>query len=180
MKSIIYILFFFISFINNIYCQSIFSALHIDRELELRKDILVNEITTEITFYNKDNIEKKKEITSLNSKNKIVSELRYDSEGKLKEKLIRIYDSTGTKTISRKIERWHPMFGYSSETAFYDYDEKGFLIKVTDKDQNNKVISETTIKNNENGNPVELKLKTSNNIDYGIEIAEYDYLNNTV
>lgn len=180
MKFKIILLLFFASFINSIYSQSIFSALHIDSDLELRKNILVSEITTEITFFNQNNIERKKEITSLNSKNKIITELRYDSEDNLKERLTRIHDSTGTKSISRKIERWHPIVGYSSETAFYDYDEKGFLIKVIDKNQNNKIIRETTIINNEKGNPIELKLKTDSNVDFGIEIAEYDYLNNSV
>lgn len=180
MKFKIILLLFFASFINSIYSQSIFSALHIDSDLELRKNILVSEITTEITFFNQNNIERKKEITSLNSKNKIITELRYDSEDNLKERLTRIHDSTATKSISRKIERWHPIVGYSSETAFYKYDEKGFLIKVIDKNQNNKIIRETTIINNEKGNPIELKLKTDSNVDFGIEIAEYDYLNNSV
>ncbi|MFY8181104.1 MAG: hypothetical protein ACOVLG_04950 [Flavobacterium sp.] len=180
MKNRIILLLFFASYFNSIYSQSIFSALHIDSDLELRKNILVSEITTEITFFNQDNIERKKEITSLNSKNKIITELRYDSEDNLKERLTRIHDSTGTKSISRKIERWHPIIGYTSETAFYEYDEKGFLTKVIDKNQNNKVIRETTIINNEKGDPIELKLKTDRDVDFGIEIAEYDYLNNSV
>lgn len=178
MKSIFYLIVIFFSFVNIVFSQNIFSALHHDGNIDLRKNSAVSEITTEITFYNQKNIEKKKEITSLNLKNKVIAELRYNAEGKLSERLTIIHDSTGTKSLSRKIERWHPIIGYSSETAFYEYDEKGFLIKVTDKSQNQVVIRESTIKNNENGNPIELKLKTDNDYDYGVEIAEYDYLNN--
>lgn len=180
MKIISILLFVLLSIVNNIYSQSIYSALHLDSDLDLRKDILVSQISTEITFYNQNNIERKREITSLNSKFKIVSELRYDSDGNLKERLTRMHDSTETKSTSSKIERWHPIIGYSSETAFYEYDHKGFLIKIATRNQDNKIIRETHIINNEKGNPIELKLKTDSNVHFGNEIAEYDYLKNSV
>ena len=178
MKFKITLLLFFV--FNSIYSQSIYSVLQIDSDLELRENIFVSEITTEIIFYNHDNIERRKKITSLNYKNKLISELRYDSEDKLKERLTILYDSTGEKSSLSKFERWHDIIGYSAETSFYEYDENGFLVKDIDKNQNNKVISETSIVNNERGHPIELKIKMDGNVDYGIEIAEYDYSNNSV
>jgi hypothetical protein len=172
----IYVLFQF----GAIYSQSIFSALRHDEKLELRDNIVVSEITTEIIFYNENNIEKKKEITTLNLKNKVICEHRFDSDSKLTERITILYDSTQTKSMTQKFERWHPLLGYSSEISVYEYDESGFLVKVIDKNKNGKVFRESFIKNNLKGNPIELKLRENNNFDYGMEKAKYDYENNSV
>ncbi len=106
--------------------------------------------------------------------------MRFGEGDKLETRLTRSFDSTGTRSLQRKIEHWHPVIGYSSETATYEYDENGFMIKVTDRNKNNQIIRETFLKNNENGHPIELKLNTGNSNSYGTEIAEYDYPNNMV
>lgn len=168
----------FLLYFGNIHSQSIFSALRHDDKLELRENIGVEEIVTEIKFYNKNGVEQKKEITSVNWQNRLVTELRYNSESILTARLIFLYDSTQTKSVSRKFETWHPIIGYSSETASYEYDKSGFLIKKIDKNSNGKISREIVIKNDERGNPIELKSIESNGIDYGKEIATYDYNNN--
>ncbi|WP_143954030.1 hypothetical protein [Robertkochia solimangrovi] len=162
------------------FSQSIFSALRHDDAIDLRSESKVKEITKTTTFFNKSGTEIKKDIIVVNHQNKITSELRYDESGKLETRLTRSFDSTGTRSLQRKIERWHPVIGYSSETATYEYDKNGFMIKVTDRNQNNQIIRETFLKNNENGHPIELKLNTGNSNSYGTEIAEYDYPNNMV
>ena len=168
----------FILFCFETYSQSIFSALRHDNSIDLRTDSKVKEITKKTVFYNKSGTETKKDIITVNHLNKITSELRYDENGKLETRLTRIFDSTGIRSLKRKIERWHPVIGYSSETATYEYDENGHMIKITDRNQNNQIIRETFLKNNENGHPIELKLNTGNSKSYGTEIAEYDYPNN--
>jgi len=160
------------------FSQSIFSALRHDDAIDLRTDSKVKELTKTTTFFNKSGTETKKDIIVVNHKNKITSELRYGENGKLETRLSRSFDSTGTRSLQRKIERWHPVIGYSSEIATYEYDENGFMIKITDRNKNNQIIRETFLKNNENGHPIELKLNTGNSNSYGTEIAEYDYPNN--
>jgi len=173
---IIYILFY----LNKIHSQSIFSALRHDDNLELRDSVDVSEITTEIKFYNENNIEQKKETTVVNSNNKLVTEQRYNDDFRLTERISFLYDSTQTKSLSRKFEKWHPIIGYSFETANYEYDQSGFLIKVIDKNKAGKIFRETSIKNDDRGNPIELKLTEFNNVDYGMETAEYNYEDNSV
>ncbi|MGO4913828.1 hypothetical protein [Leeuwenhoekiella sp. W20_SRS_FM14] len=160
------------------FSQSIFSALRHDDAIDLRTDSKVKELTKTTVFYNKSGTETKKDIIVVNKLNKITSELRYDKNGKLETRLSRTFDSTGIRSLQRKIERWHPVIGYSSETATYEYDENGFMIKITDRNQNNQIIRETFLKNNENGHPIELKLYAGNSNSYGTEITEYDYPNN--
>jgi YD repeat-containing protein len=160
------------------FSQSIFSALRHDDAIDLRTDSKVKEITKTTIFYNKSGTETKKDIIVVNQQNKITSELRYGENGKLETRLSRTFDSTGIRSLQRKIERWHPVIGYTSEIATYEYDENGFMIKITDRNQNNQIIRETFLKNNEKGHPIELKLNTGNSNSYGIEVAEYDYSNN--
>lgn len=169
-----------IIFNSKIQSQSIYSALRHDDKLDLKDNIQVEEIVTDIIFYNTNSIENQKEITIVNSKNKLVREDRYNDQSKIAQKLTFSYDSTQTKSLSRKHEKWHPLLGYSSETAFYEYDPSDFLIKIIDKNKDGKIFRETSITNDDKGNPIELKLKENNNFDYGMETAEYDYENNVV
>ena len=160
------------------FSQSIFSALRHDNAIDLRTDSKVKELTKTTIFYNKSGTETKKDIIVVNKLNKITSELRYGENGKLETRLSRTFDSTGIRSLQRKIERWHSVIGYSAKTATYEYDENGFMVKITDRNKNNQIIRETFLKNNENGHPIELKLNTGNSISYGTEVAEYDYPNN--
>jgi len=159
--------------------QNIYSALQHDRPIDLRENSNVSQINSTNKFYNSTGIEIHKEVSIINEKRRLVSELRYDETGKLIAKLSFKYDSTQTKSISSKFERWNKFTGYTSETSTYDYDEKGFLIKVSDRNKNNVLIRETFLTNNENGHPIELKLKEIDFNFSGKEIAEYDYINNS-
>lgn len=177
MKQLLLAIIFFINY--NIYSQSILTALNFGKKKEFNSEKLVLETTTQTTFYNTNSIEKKKDVTIYNEKNRVTSELRYDESGKLKQRLTRIYDSTGIRSLARKFENWHPSLGYFYETAFHGYDEKGFLNSVIEKDQNNKIIRQTNIINNDNGNPTELTVLVENQIQ-GKETAEYNYEQNEV
>jgi hypothetical protein len=160
------------------FSQNIFSALRHDNVIDLKSDSKVTKLIKTTTFYNKNGTQTKKDIIVLNHQNRITSELRYGENGKLETRLSTVFDSTGTRSLKRKIERWHPVIGYSTETATYEYDENGFMTKIVDLNKNNQLIRETFLKNNIKGHPVELKLYTGNSNSYGIEIAEYDYQNN--
>jgi hypothetical protein len=177
---IIRLLFFFLLFCNTIYSQSVYTALNINNPEKLRPEFLVEEITTEMIFYNKNNIEQKKEISKLNAQHNIISELRYDEQGNLTARLTRVFDSTGTRSLGRKLEKWHRIMGYSYEISKHEYDANGYLIRITEKNQHNNIIMITTIKNDEKGNPIEVMTTNGKNEIYGIEKAEYDYTTNTV
>lgn len=177
MRRILLIILFFVNL--NLFSQSILTALNFGKNEEFHSNKLVAETVTQTTFYNSTNIEKKKYVTTFNQQNKITSELRYDEEGNLKQRLTRMYDSTGTRSLARRLENWHPLLGHFYETAYHEYDSRGFLIRIIDKDQNNKIICETNINNNDYGNPTELTVIVGNQTQ-GKEIAEYNYEKNEV
>lgn len=164
----------------SVFSQNIFSAVHHDRKPSLRTSPNVYKIERTNTFYNSSGKEVTKEISFLNDHMKIQSENRYNQEGNLTARLTFIYDSVSDKNIGRKFERWHPLIGYSSESAEYVYDENNHLIKVIDRDMHHNIFRETFILNNEKGDPVELKVIEENRIISAIEKAVYNYENNEV
>lgn len=167
-------------FVNiNIYSQSILTALNFGKIDNFNSDKLVFETITNITFYNSKGIKKVKNITQFNNQNKVLLELRYDENSVLKQRLTRIYDSTGVRSIARKFENWHPLIGHTMEITSYEYDVNGFLTKIIDKNQNGNNIRQTNIINNEKGYPIELIGLVRNEI-IGKETAEYDYDKNEV
>jgi hypothetical protein len=174
-----HILTFLISIISlQASAQSIYSVLQHDRGIDLRNEPLVREVTVRTTFYNGESTNTKKDIILVNSKHKTLSETRFNIEGQLESRLTKKFDSTETRSLTRKFERWHPLMGYSFETAHYSYDKSGYLIKIQDKNQVDTVFQETTITNNTKGAPIELKVSIYNSEQLGIEIASYDYPNN--
>ncbi|KOP38091.1 hypothetical protein DBB36_11645 [Flavobacterium sp. WLB] len=178
MKRHLTIITFFLTII--IYSQSTLSALNFRKNDNFHSPKLVSETTTYTTFYNSNNtIEHTKEITSYNSQNNEITELRYDNDDNLKQRLIRIYDSTGTQCIGRKLENWHRYLGHTVETASYNFDSNGYLINVTDKDQNGNIFRKTDITNNEKGDPLELIGYLKDKI-VGVEKSKYDYEKNEV
>lgn len=178
MKQLIFII-AILSSINN-YSQSTLTSLNFGKKNEFHSTKLVSQTTTNTTFYNSNNtIERTKEITSYNSKNNVISELRYDSDNNLKQRLTRIYDSTGTWCLARKFENWHRYLGHTIEIASYNYDSKNYLINITDKDQNGKIFRKTDIINNEKGNPIELTGYIGDKI-VGKEKNKYNYEANEI
>lgn len=173
---------FLIAILSNIsiYSQSTLTSLNFGKNNDFHSTKLVSQTTTYTTFYNSNNtIKKTEEITSYNSKNNTITELRYDDEKNLKQRLTRVYDSTGTICIMRKLENWHPILGHTSETASYNYDAKGYLINANDRDQNGKIFRKTDFTNNDKGDPIEIINFTGNEI-IGSEKNEYNYDKNEV
>ena len=158
--------------------QSIATALSHDREFDIRKEHVISEIISHITYYRKNEIEKKRTVSTFNEKNRLTSELRYDKNGKLVARLSFKYDSTNIRSFSRKFETWNKVVGHSAEIAEYVYDENNFLIKTIDKNINDQIFRTTTLENNERGHPEKLILQSINSNFTGIEIAKYDYEKN--
>jgi len=155
------------------YCQNIYSALQHNRD-EAIKEKVPTEVIEENIFYNSSGKEVKKNKKKLNSRKKVLTEERYSQDGKLEARLTYTYDSSGLHSLTRKFERW-TNFGYTSETAFYEYDSNWYLIKVIDKTDKGKIIQETVLTNNDKGNPTRLELFDGNGNIYGTELATYDY-----
>lgn len=178
MKGLISIITIF--FTISIYSQSMLSALNFRENKDFHSTKLVSETTTLTTFYNSNNtIEHTKEITSYNFQNSEITELRYDNDNNLKQRLIRMYDSTGTRCIGRKFENWHRYIGHTVEIASYNFDSKGYLIGITDRDQNGNIFRKTDILNNEKGDPIELIGYVKDKI-AGKEKSRYNYEKNEV
>lgn len=178
MKKLIFIIALFLNI--NIYSQSTLTSLNFGKDNNFHSTKLVSETTTNTTFYNSSGtIEYTKNITSYNAQNNVLTELRYDKSSSLKQRLTRAYDSTGIRCTGRKLENWHPYMGHTIEIATYNYDPKGCLINVTDKDQNGKIFRTTEFSNNEKGDPIELVNYIGNEI-VGKEMNEYNYEKNEV
>lgn len=178
MKQLIFLL--VVLFNINIHSQSTLTSLNFGKNNDFHSTKSVLQTITSTTFYNSNNsIEKTKEITSYNTQNNVVTEFRYDGDDNLKQRLIRSYDSTGIRCTGRKFENWHRYLGHTIEIAYYNYDSKGYLINVTDKDQNGNIFRHTNYVNDEKGNPIEIVGFKYNDI-IGKEINEYDYDKNEV
>lgn len=164
----------------NIYSQSTQTSLNFAKNNDFHSDKLVSETITNRTFYNRSGtIKRTKEVTSYNAQNNIISELRYDEDSNLKQRLTRIYDSTGTRCLARKFENWQRYLGHSIETAIYTYDSKGFLINASDKNQKGQIFRQTDFINNDKGDPIEIINFNGEEI-IGKEKNEYDYDKNEV
>ncbi len=164
----------------NCKAQSIATALSHDRSYDIREEPIVSKIISYTTYYRKNETEKKRTVSIFNETNMLSSELRYDKNGKLIARLIIKYDSTKTRSLSRKFETWNRVVGHSVEIADYIYDENNFLIKTIDKNRNNQIFRITTLENNERGHPEKLTLQSNNFNFSGIENAKYNYQKNVV
>ena len=158
--------------------QSILSYINFGNENEFKSDMLVSESISYFTFYNRSGEEKKKEICTYNTYNKVQFELRYDNEGNLKQRLSRQYNEIG-KITGAKFENWHNILGHFSESTIYKYDTNNFLILLIGRDQFNNTVRETTFINDEKGNPIELTIKLKGQLE-GRETAIYNYDENEV
>lgn len=164
----------------NIYSQSTLTSLNFGKNNYFHSEKLVSETVTNRTFYNRSGtVEHTKEITSYNAQNNAIAELRYDENNNLKQRLTRIYDSTGTRCLARKFENWHRYLGHSIETAIYTYDSKGFLINASDKNQKGQIYRHTNFINNDKGDPIEIINFSGDDI-IGKETNKYDYDKNEV
>ncbi|MDC6363380.1 MULTISPECIES: hypothetical protein [Flavobacteriaceae] len=162
----------------NCYSQSIATALNHDRKPDIKDEPNVAEITTITTYYRKNETEKSKSVSFFNGKNMLLSEMRYDDKGNMKARLNFMYDSTNTKSISRRFETWNRIVGHSTQTAEYVYDKNGHLIKTIDKNVDNQPFRITSLQNNDKGHPEKLVLKELSSNFTGVEIADYDYEKN--
>jgi hypothetical protein len=161
--------------------QNLGTALNFNAPEDVRAGFPVASITTEYTFYNPSgNIERKKEVSTLNSQQRLVSESRYDENGTLVERYTAVYDSTGIKNLGRKFERWHRYLGYTYEISKNEYDPNGYLLSTIDRNQKNQITMATYYTNDDHGNPTSTKVVDGNGNSYGEETAVYDYATNTV
>lgn len=178
MKQLFIVIVFFLNI--NTYAQSTLTSLNFGKNNNFYSTKLVSETTKNTTFYNSSGtIEYTKEITSYNTQNNVISELRYDGDNNLKQRLTRIYDSTGIRCLARKFENWHRYLGHSIETASYIYDSNGYLINATDKDQYGKTFRKTVFINDDKGNPIEI-INFNGETIIGKEKNEYNYDKNEV
>jgi hypothetical protein len=165
----------FILITNSLFGQNIYTALHLNRTEDVRTNKTILEISETNTFFNSSGPETKKVKKTLNKSFLVELEERFDNQGKLTDRLTRKFDPTGQKIISRKFERWNNKQAYSLKTSFYEYDESGYLIKMTDQNANGNIIQQAILTNNKKGHPVKLELYDGNGYLYGIEVATYDY-----
>ncbi len=161
------------------YSQSIMTALNFGKKNDFHSDKLVTETETKTTFYNSKSIEKMRYVSNYNNHNKVTIENRYDDNDNLKQRLTRIYDSTGVRSLARKLENWHPLLGHFFEISYHSYDSNGILNSIIEKDQSGSIIRHTNIINNEKGYPIELTIFVGNQME-GKETADYNYEKNEV
>lgn len=153
--------------------QNIYSALHLnqDREYKTKKPKKVIETNT---FYNTSGKQVDKNVKTFDDAGMLLVEEHYDDNGTLKVRLTYTNDSINRLKLTRAFERWN-QFGFSKETAFYNYDSKHFLISTTDKDANGNILRQSDLICNDKGHPIQLSLFDGNGNSFGKEIATYLY-----
>ena len=73
----------FILFPTIFFSQSISSALHISEPYKINQKKAIKKIETKTIFYNNQNQEKRKEITYLNDRFRLIKEERYNEDGEM-------------------------------------------------------------------------------------------------
>src|SRR5829696_1463515 len=168
-----FLLLLLLLYVTRSHAQNIYTALHLNdsREFKYGKPIQITETNT---FYNSSGKQIDKNIKTFHSNGLLLTEERYDEDGKLTARLTYKNDTARRLKLERTFERWTAL-GYIKETGVYSYDEGGFLTRTTDADPNGNVIRVSDLLNNEKGHPTELRLYDGNGNLYGTETAEYLY-----
>ena len=158
--------------------QSIYTAIQLNQEREY-KTKKPKKIVETNTFYNTNGVQTNKNIKTFDEAGMLLTEERYDENGERTARLIYSNDTVNRLTLSRSFERWSK-FGYSKETAYYEYDTNNFLVSMTDKNANDQITFVSKVLCNAKGDPIELLLFDGNGNPYGKEIATYYYDKNLV
>ena len=165
----------FILFPTIFFSQSISSALHINEPYKINQKKAIKKIETKTVFYNRQNQEKRKEITYLNDRFRLIKEERYNEDGEMIFSMQNEYLSDTLKVKSTTV-RTIPLIGNEIVHTTYEYDVQSFLTKIIKRSQNNTIFETVHLQNDDRGNPILLYL---NNGELGYEKASYDYVNNT-
>ena len=153
--------------------QNIYSALQLNQEREY-KTKKPKKIVETNTFYNTSGTQVDKNIKIFDEAGMLLVEERYDESGTLKARLTYTNDTTNRHKLTRTFERWN-QFGFSKETAFYNYDSNHFLTSTTDKDANGNILRQSDLVCNDKGHPIQLSLFDGNGNSFEKEIATYLY-----
>ena len=153
--------------------QNIFTALQLnqDREYNTKKPKKIVETNT---FYNTSGKQVDKNVKTFDDAGMLLMEERYDDKKALKERLTYTNDTVNRLKLTRTFERWN-QFGFSKETAFYNYDNLHFLVSTIDKDTNGNILWQSDLVCNDKGHPIELSLFDGNGNSFGKEVATYLY-----
>jgi hypothetical protein len=158
--------------------QNIFTALHLNDDIEYRGRNPKKIVETNIFFTSKGK-KVNKSWKIFDSAGMLLSEERFDDDGNVEARLNYVNDTVHKIILSRVFERWTAI-GISRETAYYQYDQDFFLTGITEKDKMGNLFQVTRMECNKNGHPVELMLFDGNGNLYGKEIATYLYDRNQV
>jgi len=158
--------------------QSIYTAIQLNQEREYKTKKPKKIVETNI-FYNSNGIKTDKSIKTFDDSGMLLTEERYNESGELTARLIYTNDTINKLKLSRSFERWSK-FGYSKETAYYEYDTNNFLVSMTDKNANEQITFVSKVLCNTKGDPIELLLFDGNGNSYGKEVATYYYDRNLV
>jgi|GEM_PF-686336 len=158
--------------------QNIYSALqlNVNNEYKTKKPLKIIETNS---FYSSVGKRTSKNVKIFDAFGMLINEERFDEDNNLIARLTYTNDIVRRLKLSRTFERW-TKFGANKETAFYNYDTKGYLIEIVDKDAGDNMIRTSRIICNDKGFPLELSLYDGNNKNFGKEIAEYLYDKNKV
>lgn len=153
--------------------QNIYTALQLNQDREYKTKKPKKIVETNI-FYNTSGKQVDKNVKTFDEAGMLLMEERYDEIGALKARLTCTNDTINRLKLTRIFERWN-QFGFSKETAFYNYDTNHFLISTTDKDANGNTLRQSDLVCNDKGHPIQLTLFDGNGNSFGKEIATYLY-----
>ena len=149
--------FIFILIPSIIFSQSISSALHISAPYKINQKKAIKKIETKTIFYNNQNQEKRKEITYLNDRFRLIKEERYNEDGEMIFSMQNEYLSDTLKVKSTTVRKI-PLIGNEIVHTTYEYDVQSFLTKIIKRSQNNTIFGTVHLQNDDKGNPILLYL----------------------
>lgn len=153
--------------------QNIYTVLHLNEQRDY-KTARPKKIEETNTFFNQSGKKIQKSIKLFDKAGMIVSEERFDEEGKITARLTYTNDTVHRIVLTRVMQR-KTALGQMIDSAFYNYDSAHFLTGIVDKTAQGNIIGTTVIVNNEKGLPVELTTYDAYQKPFGKETAEYAY-----
>ena len=137
MKNILNIIVFL--FPTIFFSQSISSALHVNEPYKINQKKAIKKIETKTVFYNRQNQEKRIDVSFLNERFRLVKEERYNEDGEMIFSMQNEYLSDTLKVKSTTV-RTISLIGNEIVHTTYEYDAQSFLTKIIKRSQNNTIF----------------------------------------
>lgn len=154
--------------------QNIYTVLHLNESMDYKARRPRRIIERDKFFYSPDSPDFEKIVKTYDDAGMLIRVESYNRFGDLTARRRLGNDTTRRLILADTTERWTAL-GYQEETAAYNYDDAGYLTRITDKDGYDKITDTYALTNNDRGNPISMTGYGPGGQVLGRETGEYRY-----